>query len=456
MKPVLGVLEGCAYTAMVEPSFVLRSRTDPTKQRLYLVKFHNPPAGRSEVDYWVADKKNRKMPNNLFFRDVLQVNLQAHAWKCKTGFSPSAHIIWAGSKGVKRFSLKGTHVLPPPILSSVVIPLAHLISDVLKVTPAQDRQLLNAAWTFEALRFAMFPGLGITDTQANTNLLRRYVLSMLSKDGNNKNIIAAQCLLEDQQGRTMNKFMCILLPKILPTKALRKVNAFPMDGDLQLRGSVGAGKAHDILNKSVVVIPCSFHSINQEIQDLLTSRVPTHVIELIKGTLYDVNRRYETEDEARRALICLLVYAANTLDGNNFKTLDEYVGKQYSTLPKWGFFAMLLILTFNTYTTSSIEGDHGVTKRTKTGGMGLGKSSGLTAILEMRQGAVQTRAANSTLQTATHASGFITSDPQELRQMSHFLTDYGYQRQVKLFNRLKHLKMEFVDSENPHWYICIC
>ena len=82
------------------------------------------------------------------------------------------------------------------------------------------RQVLNAAWTFEAIRFALYPEVSCFDTIANTNNHRRYVMTHRSVDAEGKNIVASQAILQDQTRRTMISYFGYLLPLILSLAAL--------------------------------------------------------------------------------------------------------------------------------------------------------------------------------------------------------------------------------------------
>ena len=421
---------------------------------LILLKYHNKPDGQSDVGNWLRDPELEEVPQNVFMRDVFEINLQAHAWNTVHKVFPRLHLVYAGTEGVQPVLLNDSYTLPSTIINRLLVSTSHLLQDTRALSTQAERQVINAGWSYQASRWAMFPEVFAVDSQANRNKERLATVLFVGKDGNNKNIIAAQGIIQDLKAVSLHSF-CKLLIKILPPESLACSGAGAMDGDPQQKTSYLGLKSQGILPPEFFIIPCAFHAITQELADpdvLGKTHVNSVVYELVLTTLHDINFRYRRREHAIMALNCVTIYGRQSLTHHQFRSLSTYITKMTNCLPEWGFCYRLKVLSLKVRTSSYVEGEHSLVSRTKNGGMGLNAASSLSDTPDAWNTFLDSRVQEQQLKLLKHSASASTTAPLAIRHLTRVLTDWAFDEVNEMYNELLHLTSEFKAEPTAHWY----
>jgi hypothetical protein len=349
-------------------------------------------------------------------------------------------------------------ILSDQKLSLIVRPLFDLVFDVVALTnnPAVPRQLLNAMWTFELARVLKFcSGPWRADTTADSNCLRRPLLSLVCTDGEGGNILAAQGLLIDEKIPAFASAQGKLLPLIIPVEALRAATIFIVDDCKAEKRALSYARERGVFSRSLDIRYCTYHLIDQELIDLSDQRVHGTLV-LISSALHDVVQKCERRTEALITLTCVRAYSRRTLRATKFQILEELLDKLISCLIGWAFFAVLWIFTLLATTTSPVEGFHSLFHRATNGGLKLGRGSSLHAVLDKINENLKIRAAERDIAAHDRAAsvGELTGENAEiLAEADKFLTKLGFSLFRCQVDDAKHYSVTFIRNGHVHWRV---
>jgi hypothetical protein len=377
------------------------------------------------------------------------IHLLSHSFKLHT----SMHIC------IRHLFHSNRCILSDQTLTSIVRPLFDLVFDVVTLTniPAVPRQLLNAMWTFELERVLKFcSGPWQADTTADSNCLRRPLLSLVCKDGEGRNILAAQGLLIDEKIPAFASEYGKLLPLIIPVEALRAATIFIVDDCKAAKRGLSYARERGVFSRSLDIRYCTYHLIDQELIDLGDQHMHKGALHLISSALHDVVQKCESRDEALITLTCVRAYSRRTLRAAKFQVLDELLDKLISCLNGWAFFAVLWRLTLLASTTSPVEGFHSVFHRAKNGGWMLGRGSSLHAILDKSNEKLKVGAAERDVAAHDRAAsvGELTGENAEiLAEADKFLTKLGFSLLRRQVDEAKLYNVTFIRKGPVHWRV---
>ena len=214
---VLGILGEWKYAG----TFDLLCVHEPTGE-YYLIEYKSgtKPSGDAALEAYIQNGCVGPIPDTNLTRDVLQVNLQAHAVKGLPRAPKMAprHMLVYGSPNNAQATIYFVPVIPAEKLAQLVAEAYGHITKVraLLKDPTTPRDVIHAAWGFpEQLRlFHLFPTTMAADTTSNTNKKRMPLMQVCAKDNDDKNILPAQGFLENEQTSAFVWWFCAALPQL--------------------------------------------------------------------------------------------------------------------------------------------------------------------------------------------------------------------------------------------------
>jgi hypothetical protein len=402
-------------------------------RQVYLFKNGSEPSGIRALNEYIDGDYAGAFPDNKLARHVLHINLVMHAartWPSHgvpTVLAPEHFLVYS-TPNDRGCILRSVPVFPTLVLATLVYKAQVLVDTVriLERDPHAPRALLNAAFSFgpEREAFKRFPATVTHDIIVNVNGNGKPLNSCVGRTADGRNILAAQCLMENQQLRSHTWYYTCAL-RYFFGDTLRHITATRFDENPEqwraMKIAIGRGTFH----AETRLLACIYHKLLQSLDKpevLGRGNIPPNVFTLIKHCLYDIAGYYETETEARQALAALDKFCHKYVPASRYANLRAFLGKLESTLDRWAFFKVKFVLTYLEWTSNRAEIENAILRGKKLQKVaGLGKKNKLHdsvtftgGVLNTRHQKVQTGLyAQASLRPAGEASGRSEQKEQE-------------------------------------------
>ena len=347
------------------------------------------------------------------------------------------------------------------MLEEIIICLFGIIQDLLTINRGElPRQLLNAAWSFERQAFSLWSETLRIDTQANKNVLRRYIINLLGYDGNGNSIRVSGGMLQNQRLRSFIVYTAKLLPRILSRRALRAVRFGLTDDSKEEQGGFLVAKQYGVLSPAFILFLCNFHRITQKLRDPAhfgSAYITPTAYDRILATLQVIARSCETRREAMMIVNCLLAYGRKTLRPSKMQQLISFVDACVGSFSQWALFTVICVLTMGLFTTSAVEGLHSIVARSEEkGGWGLTASHDCHAIVDKGEETTRARRAEKELKTHRWASTRNSFVSAPLKDADIYLQPVMRKALERIFQRANKVHVTFYERQGDvgvHWQV---